>query len=70
MKTVNINQKQDVIIQNAGSIILFHLVSSFAETWASENVGDAQFLGDAFACEPRYAGVIIEGMQNDGLKIS
>jgi hypothetical protein len=36
-----------------------------------ENVADdAPFFGDALACEPRYAGILAEGMQSDGLIVA
>jgi hypothetical protein len=39
--------------------------------WIEENVSSEpwQWLGGSFACEPRYAADLVEGMQEAGLTV-
>lgn len=49
------------------SVILITPVSDAAEAWVEQNVQTDQWLGGAFAVEPRYAGAILEGAAAEGL---
>lgn len=60
----------DVEIQNEGSIMLFRLLTDAAMEWAKEYIPeDAQWLGNGFACEWRYAIDIANGMTANGLVV-
>lgn len=60
----------DITIHDGGSIVLFRPVSEHAKTWLADNVEDgAQYLGDALACERRYAGHLLEGLEGAGLVV-
>jgi len=60
--------RADVRIANHGSIVLVRPVTKAAEEWLNDNVGgEAQYFGNALACEPRYVGDLLHGMENDGL---
>lgn len=63
-------KKQDVQVQDEGSVVLFHLLSRRAQAWVDANVQDgAMFLGDALAVEHRYAQALAQGMIGDGLRV-
>ena len=60
----------DVRVTDHGSVVLFHPLTDAARDWLSDNVGDdAMYLGDALACEHRFAGDLADGMVCDGLGI-
>ena len=60
----------DVIVENHGSIFLFHLLTEAAESFL-DHVGDeAQTFGNALCVEPRYAESIVIAMRDDfGLEV-
>ena len=58
----------DLLFENHFSLFLIRPVSPLGKTWLEENVADdAQTLGEAVACEPRYVENIFRGATNDGL---
>lgn len=60
----------DVRMENHGSIILFRPYTPAAQVWLKENLAeDTQYLGDAAACEPRYALDILTGLREAGLVV-
>jgi hypothetical protein len=60
----------DILVENHGSIVLLRPVSDAGREWLDDNISsDAQRLGDAVACEPRYVRDIADGAQNDGLVV-
>ena len=61
----------DVRVENHGSLFLLRPTTPEAEAWLEENIADdAQTLGNATACEPRYVEAVVEGMQADGLVVA
>jgi hypothetical protein len=61
----------DVLIENHGSISLFTPMTPDALEWIEEHVRVEpwQRLGPSIACEPRCLGLLVEGMQQDGLVV-
>ncbi len=61
----------DVRVNDQGSVVMIEPVSDEAKTWVQENVGleGWQWFGPAFACEPRMADPLIEGMRDAGLVV-
>lgn len=58
----------DYSVTNHGSIYLIKPLTETAANWFADNLPeDAPMLGSAYAVEPRYAGDIIMGAQNEGL---
>ncbi len=68
------NAKADVSISHHGSICLVSALSDSAKAWVDEHVylEDWQFIGAGltFACEPRYVGDLVAGMESDGLLVN
>ena len=64
--------KPDVEFLNHGSIIMVVPLSPCAKEWVAENVAleSWQWLGGGFACEPRMAGDLAQGMCDAGLTVS
>lgn len=64
--------KPDVEFLNSGSVFLVVPLTPAAQTWVDENLAleSWQWLGAGFACEPRYAGDLAQGMADDGLVVS
>lgn len=62
----------DFRVSAHGSVTLIHVLSDAARDWVDENVAleGWQWLGDAFACEPRYVGNLIDGIEADGLVVA
>lgn len=59
----------DFLITNHGSIILFHALTEEARTWLKRNTSeDSQWLGNALACEPRYALGLADLLDEAGFK--
>jgi hypothetical protein len=58
---------EHVEVENHGSIVLVRPLSDAARGWVSENVEleGWQWHGDAFACEPRAFGPMVERMLVD-----
>ena len=60
----------DVITFNAGSVVLFDLLTPEAFAWVDEHVGgDRLMIGNSLAVEPRYAEALATGMRDDGLTV-
>ncbi len=61
----------DVFIADHGTIALFTPMTPEAHEWVEEHVQIEpwQRLGASIACEPRYLGHLVEGMQADGLVV-
>lgn len=64
--------KPDVTIMNHGSVVMVAPLSPPAKEWVDENVGieSWQFLGSAFAVDPRYVDDLIAGMMDAGLVVN
>jgi hypothetical protein len=64
--------KPDVQVENHGSLFLFRPLSDCAEDWIEQHVdvSSATYFGGALVVEPRYVGLIAEGMLEDGLRIA
>lgn len=60
----------DVMVQNEGSVMLFHLLTPEAHAFVNDNVPeDAQYFGNSLVVEPRYALDLANGMQSAGLAV-
>lgn len=64
--------KPDVEFLNNGSIMLVVPLTPAAKEWVADNLAleGWQWMGNAFACEPRYAGDLAQGMADAGLVVS
>ena len=62
----------DVEFLNHGSIMLVVPLTPAAKDWVDDNLALCtwQWMGNGFACEPRYASDLANGMTNDGLVVS
>lgn len=55
-----------VALEDHGTIVLVHPLTDEATDWLKSNVSaEAQYWGGALACEPRYVGALLEGMQSE-----
>ena len=65
-------QWADVLFQNHGSVILLGAFTPQAALWIDRHVGYEadQWIGGWLACEPRYAGPIVQAMHSDGLVVA
>jgi len=61
----------DVLIENHGSVAMFTPMTPDAHQWVEEHVHVEpwQRMGCSIACESRYLGPLVEGMQQDGLVV-
>lgn len=61
----------DFYIKDCGSLVLFTPANERAREWTDENmsVESWQWQGSAFAVERRYAGNLIEGIEDSGFVI-
>jgi hypothetical protein len=61
----------DVVVQNEGSLFVFHLNTIEARSWVEEHVTTEpwQWIGGALTVEHRYARDLASGMQADGLLV-
>lgn len=60
----------DFLFANHGSICILTPVSEAAQAWVDEHLPeDAMRWAGGVVIEPRYAGDILEGIQNDGLSL-
>jgi hypothetical protein len=55
----------DVIVENHGSLFLFHLLTEAAESFLDHVDSEAQTFGNALVVEPRYAADIAAVMRDD-----
>ena len=63
------DEQTDVRVENHGSLFLFHLQNDEVKEWISENVHIEGYMwqsDNVFACEHRYAGALIEGIEENG----
>lgn len=61
----------DFYFANHGSITLLTPLTDAAEDWIELNLPDDHMMfGNAVVIEPRYAGPILHGLQDDGLTVS
>jgi len=65
-------QAVDVEVSNQGSIVMIRPVSKAAKDWVDEKVQleGWQWMGGAFACEPRMVENLVDGMTGDGLVVA
>lgn len=61
--------RQDFLIENHGSLVLFQPLTTAAREWWQANCADGQVWGSAYVVEPRYAADIAEGAREAGLSI-
>ncbi len=66
----NERERNDIRVENHGSIVLLRPTNHVGELWMRRNIPDAMTLGDARAVEPRYAHDIIDGAYGDGLEVA
>lgn len=60
----------DIRVENHGSLFLFRVLTPEAQAWVDEHIPDtAQWMGNGFAVEHRYAETVATGMTNDGLTV-
>jgi hypothetical protein len=66
------HQSSDVLITGGGTIYVFTALTAIAKQWVEENIHieGHMILGAGFACEHRYAGDLVAGMQHAGLRVS
>ena len=62
----------DVEVNDCGSVVLIAPLTVSAREWVEENAGleSWQWMGGAFACEPRMVEGLVEGMREAGLEVS
>lgn len=70
-KTKPVTQQPDVSYVNEGTIIMVEPVSQAAKDWFKEHVSteEWQWMGDAFACEPRMFSDLLDGLINEGFLV-
>lgn len=60
----------DIRIENHGSIMLLHPLTTEAWAWVEDNLpDDRQEWCGGVVVEPRYVANIVTGMQDDGLEV-
>ena len=66
------SRKSDVEFLNHGSVCMVVPLTPAAKEWVDDNLAleGWQWLGGGFACEPRYAGDLAQGMTDAGLVVS
>ncbi len=57
-------------VVNEGSLFMFHASTPDALDHARIMFTDAQWLGNSFAVEPRYAAEIVEQLRADGFEVT
>lgn len=64
-------RRGDVLVANHGSVVMVQPVTRRAQAWVEEHVAleSWQWMGGAFAVEPRYLDNLVEGMAGDGLVV-
>lgn len=61
----------DAIVFNHGSIMLLRPLTPEAEAWCEEHLPeDGPRWGDSWVVEHRYVDSIVEGMREDGLRVT
>lgn len=60
----------DFYFANHGSITVLTPLTDAAKEWIDEHLpAETQFFGHGACIEPRYAGDILRGLQDDGLTV-
>lgn len=60
----------DFVMQHEGSLCLFRPQNADAKEWLLETAPeDAQFFGDAIACEHRYVSDMISVIEQEGMSV-
>jgi hypothetical protein len=63
-------QRTDIYVEDHGSVWLFRPITDAGKEWLKNTAPeDTQFLGNAMAVEPRYAGGVIHAAKSDGLEV-
>jgi hypothetical protein len=65
--------KNDIVIENHGSIFLLRPISKSGRQWLDQNIGDQngfQPYWPTVVVEPRYIADIVNGIQADDLEVS
>ena len=58
----------DIVVENYSSIYLLRPLTSAGREWLESHVADdAQWFGNALACEGRYVEPLVNGAIQDGL---
>ena len=59
----------DIRVDNHGTVVLLVPLTKAGNAWVRKHVQaeDWQWFGGGLACEPRYVGDVIEGLQEDDL---
>lgn len=59
----------DFAVENHGTVVMVRVLSDAAREWVDAHVAldSWQWMGDAFACEPRMVASLVDGMLDDGL---
>jgi len=72
VKSPAVPNTPDVIVENHGSVVAFHLLSQNAKTFVDENVQAEgwQFMGDALCVDHRFASDLADVMRENGLVIA
>jgi hypothetical protein len=61
----------DIVVSDQGSVILVIPRTEAARSWLTDNVDSgAMWYGQSLVVEPRYISYLIEGMMEEGLRIS
>jgi len=67
---MKMGQGNDVIVWNAGGLLMVRPLTGEAQTWLHENVqDDAQWFGESLAVEHRYAEPLITGLRDAGFTV-
>lgn len=64
-------QAPDIKVENHGSIVLFIPQTGAGEEWIDDNLAgpEVQTFGGGIVVEPRYAGAILQGIDDAGLTL-
>lgn len=59
----------DYIVRADSSLTMFYPQNDAAREWLEDHCEEAQWLGNAMACEHRYAQDLIQYLQDDGFTV-
>jgi hypothetical protein len=65
--------KNDIVIENHGSIFLLRPISKSGREWLDQNIGDQngfQPYWPTVVVEPRYIADVVNGIRGDNLEVS
>jgi hypothetical protein len=64
----------DFLFQNHGSVCLLQPLTAAGKAWFNEHLPvdnpETQFFGGSIVIEPRYVPPILEGIRNEGLRVT